>query len=209
MTSPPPPPTPPPAARPGRRRAIRAGLVAAGLAAAALSARAGVETQILLRAPGWTVELRHDTGEGRLACAVLVANRRGQGLEILALDDGGEGLAVRDPGGQLAAGTLALRLEIGGRIVAAAGAGEGATITVLPAVAADGRALVAALAAAGAVVLRDGGGGWLAGFALPAAGAAAEGLAACARAIALPGAAAGREAPRPGSDRRRPRCRPR
>lgn len=177
------------------RVAPRAPAALAALAAAALlpaAAAAGIETQGLYAGAGWEVILSHDSDDGTLWCVAETANRRGQALHLMVLDDGRAGFAVVDPRWFLGEGPFDLVIEIDRDVLRFEGLAAGSAITVLPRRPEAGRRLLSALAAAGTVALRDGLGGWIAGFALPGIGPAAAALVDCAAAIALPGAAPGR-----------------
>lgn len=186
-TPPPLPPAPRPAPGTGRRAFACAALLA-GLLQAGGAAVAGIETQTLYSAPGWRVLLSHDSDGGRLWCLAETSNRRAQALHLVVLDDGRAGISVVDPRWSFDEGRFDLLVEIDRDSFRLVGLTSGSAITALPARPEAGRNLVAALAAAKTLALRDGLGGWIAGFGLAGIGPAAAALADCGAAIALPGA---------------------
>lgn len=56
--------------------------------ASGTAARAEFESETLLSAGRWTVELTHDTSDGQLWCAAQTTNRRGQTFDLTGFDTG-------------------------------------------------------------------------------------------------------------------------
>lgn len=80
--------------------------------ASGTAARAEFESETLLSAGSWTVELTHDTSDGQLWCAAQTTNRRGQTFDLTAFDTGNVSAFFFDESWQLAEREVGILVDI-------------------------------------------------------------------------------------------------